>query len=218
MCGAGVVCTLRWPDQFLYRDRRRWDHCIPTCISAIVSPRAMPSARSEKIWNLEARKKKIQITENFLDSIFLGIKEGFEQFVIRTPAGCVVCRTVKPRPREDAAGRVFVNSIRGTPRRLVPDDDPRGQQPLRIDVRPVRADLPPPIGMEPPKPHRVYIRNSVVIARFGYTPGCIGCAAAMTHGPSRDHTEQCRTRIIKAMSSDVALSHRRARQNVTPTR
>ena len=30
----------------------------------------------------------------------------------------------------------------------------------------------------------------------------------MTQGPSRDHTEQCRARIIQAMSSDVDLSAR----------
>ena len=36
----------------------------------------------------------------------------------------------------------------------------------------------------------------------------IGCEAAMTQGPSRDHTEQCRARIVKAMSSDVAVSVR----------
>ena len=41
-----------------------------------------------------------------------------------------------------------------------------------------------------------------------YAPVCIGCEAAMTQGPSRDHTEQCRTRIMEAMSSDVALSGR----------
>ena len=39
-------------------------------------------------------------------------------------------------------------------------------------------------------------------------PACIGCEAAMTQGPSRDHTEQCRTRIIQAISSDVDLSER----------
>ena len=31
---------------------------------------------------------------------------------------------------------------------------------------------------------------------------------AITRGPSRDHTEQCRTRIIQAMSSDVVFSAR----------
>ena len=92
----------------------------------------------------------------------------------------------------------------------MPDDEPREsrelrEQPLRIDVRPVHADLLPPISTEPSEPRRGYIRNSVELARNGYIPGCIGCEAAMTQGPSRDHTEQCRKRIIKAMSSDVAL-------------
>ena len=49
---------------------------------------------------------------------------------------------------KDAADPVFFCSIRGTPRRLESDDEPREpreprEQPLRIDVRPVRADLPP---------------------------------------------------------------------------
>ena len=97
--------------------------------------------------------------------------------------------------------------------RLLPDDEPGEpreprEQPLRIDVRPVHTDLPLPINTEPAKPRRVYIRNSVGLARCGYTPGCIGCEVAMTLGPSRDHTEQCRTRIIRAMSSDADLSAR----------
>ena len=66
-------------------------------------PRAMPSTWGEKIFYLEASKKKIQITDMFLDGIFLGTKEGSEEFIVGTPAGCVVCRTVKRRPREDAA-------------------------------------------------------------------------------------------------------------------
>ena len=72
----------------------------------------------------------------------------------------------------------------------------------------VHADLPSPTNTKPARPRRVYIRNSVELARYGYTPGCIGCEAAMTQGLSRDHTEQCRTRIIQAMSSDADLSAR----------
>ena len=65
---------------------------------------------------------------------------------------------------------------------------------MRIDVRLVHADLLPPIGTEPAKPHRVYSRNSVELVQ----------------GLSRDPTEQCRTRIIQAMSSDADLSAREA--------
>ena len=84
----------------------------------------MPSAWKEKILYLEVSRKKIQIKDKLLVGTFLCVKQDSGEFVIGTPAGCVVCRTVKPRPREDAADPVFFfNSIRGTPRRLVPDDD-----------------------------------------------------------------------------------------------
>ena len=87
--------------------------------------RAMPAVWGEKILYWEASKKKVEITDKFLDGVFLGIKEGSEAFIVGTPAGCVECRTVKRRPRDDAADRVFFNSIRGTPRRLLPDDESR---------------------------------------------------------------------------------------------
>ena len=46
----------------------------------------------------------------------------------------------------------FPNRIRGTPKRLLPDDEPREpreprEPPLRIDVRPVHFDLPPPTAV-----------------------------------------------------------------------
>ena len=88
-------------------------------------PGAMPAAWGEKILYLEASKRKVQISDTYLYSIFLGIREGSEEFIAGTPDGCVVCRTVQRRPREDAADPVFFNSIRGTPRRLLLDDEPR---------------------------------------------------------------------------------------------
>ena len=77
----------------------------------------------------------------------------------------------------------FSTASVGTPRRLLDGEmtnpeKPR-EQPLRIDVRPVYTDLPTPINTEPAKPRRVYIRNSVELARYGYTPGCIGGEAAV---------------------------------------
>ena len=58
-----------------------------------------------------------------------------------------------------------------TPKILFPDDKPREpraprEQELRIDVRPVHADLPPPSSTEPSKPRRVYIRNYFELAQM----------------------------------------------------
>ena len=47
-------------------------------------PRAMPAAWREKILYLEASKKKVQITDKFLDGVFLGIIEGCEEFGVGT--------------------------------------------------------------------------------------------------------------------------------------
>ena len=58
-------------------------------------PRAMPAAWREKILYLEVSKKKIQLSDKFLDGIFLSIKEGSGEFVVGTSAGCTVCRTAK---------------------------------------------------------------------------------------------------------------------------
>ena len=54
-------------------------------------PRTMPAAWRGKILYFDASKKKDQITDKFLDGIFLGAKEGSEEFIVGTPAGCVVC-------------------------------------------------------------------------------------------------------------------------------
>ena len=68
----------------------------------------------------------------------------------------------------------FSNSNRETPKGLVEDDEPREpseprEQPLKIDVRLVHADLLPPVSTGPSKPRRVYIRISVELVRYGYT-------------------------------------------------
>ena len=58
-------------------------------------PRAIPSSR----------KKQVQIIDKLLDGTVSGIKEGSEKFIIGLL--CVVCRTVKRRPCENAADPVF---------------------------------------------------------------------------------------------------------------
>ena len=53
-------------------------HCITTCTSAHVSSRSHATRVERNISYLEANKQKIQITDKFLDGIFLGIKESSE--------------------------------------------------------------------------------------------------------------------------------------------
>ena len=51
-------------------------------------PRGMLTAWGVKTLYLEASKKKVQISDKFLDGIFLCIKEDSEEFIVGTFAGC----------------------------------------------------------------------------------------------------------------------------------
>ena len=72
-------------------------------------------------------------------------------------------------------------------------------------------ELPPKIATaDHSRPRRVYIRAAVELARYGYIPNCAGCEAAEAGVPGfvKPHTEECRARIIQAMSEDEGLSSR----------
>ena len=105
---VALAWCVRSADQIMSRSVKGADGltAFQRAFQRVSHPRAMP-AWGEKIFYLGACKKRVQITDKFLDGIFLGIKEGSEEFIVGTPAGCVVCRTVKRRPREDAADPVF---------------------------------------------------------------------------------------------------------------
>ena len=161
---------------------------------------------------MEATKRKAQLTDKFEDGIFLGIKDGTEELIVGTPTGCKICRSVQRRSRADAADPVFFNSVRGTPWCLVPDDAVREPRiPTQFDVRPASVELPQKIATaDHSGPRRIYIRASVELARYGYTPNCAGCEAAEAgvDGFVKPHTEECRARITQAMSEDEGLSSR----------
>ena len=69
-------------------------------------PRGMPAAweKRSRTWKRARRRYRSQ-TISWTASTW--VKEGSEDFVVGTPAGCVVHRTVKRRPREDAADGLF---------------------------------------------------------------------------------------------------------------
>ena len=104
----------------------------------------MSSAWRKKILYLKASKKKIQITDKFLDFIFSHNEKESEEFAIGTLAVSKECRTVKRRTREDTADPVFFICFGETFRKLTSHDEAlesreSGEHSWRIDVRPVHA-------------------------------------------------------------------------------
>ena len=105
---VALAWCVRFSGQIISRTVKRADGrtAFQRAFQRASHPRAMLSAWGD------------QILPTISDSIFLGTKE--------VSVGSLLGRLLVRRlPREDAADPVFFNSIRGTPRRLLPDDKPR---------------------------------------------------------------------------------------------
>ena len=95
---------------------------------------------------LEASKKKVQITDNFLDGVFLGIKEGSEEFIMFPTSWLLWCAELS----KDGLVKTLqiLSSSTGSVEhpgyycQFTSREIPREsrEQPLRIDVRLVHAD------------------------------------------------------------------------------
>ena len=142
--GAGVVCAFRWSDHFPYCGWRRWTHRIPTCISTRVSPRSHAFRVERKDLEFGSEEEEDPDHRPIFRRYLLWHLRRF--WGVRCWNTCWLCG-VQICP-------VFFKGIRGTPRRLLLDDEPREprkprEQPLRIDVRPVHTDLLPPTRNQP---------------------------------------------------------------------
>ena len=169
------MCACRWTDHFPYRKGRRWAHCFTTCMSTHVS---------ESQANLVEGESPVLGSQQVFDGIFLGSRKDLRS----------ACQAAASYP-------VFFNNIRGTPRRLVPCVQ---RTTTATCVLCMQIFLFQSARLHP---SRVELTSeiSVELARVGYTLGCIGCETAKNQSISRDHTEQCRTRIIQAFFSDVVF-------------
>ena len=198
--------TFCWSDHFPNSERLGWTHCFSPCVrfNTRLIQRAFPTLW--QVLHLETTKKKVQLTDKFSDGISLAMKDGSGELTVGTPSGCLVCRTVTRRLRDDAADLIFTTVFVEHPGISCQNDEiirePRGP-----DVRTAFTDLPPPDSTEPSTPRLVYIGNSGELDRYGNTSNCLGCEAAMTASPglSRHHSERT-ARIVKAMLADVAPS------------
>ena len=87
--------------------------------------------------------------------------------------------------------------MRGLPWEVVPGHPDRE---LKSKVLLPRAALVqgPEMEIREQPVRRMYIQRKD-IARYGATAGCEGCKAAVRGGEARNHTEECRRRIEKAM-------------------
>ena len=98
---------------------------------------------------------------------------GSEEFIVGTPAGCVV-ELSKDGLVKTLQISIFQKHPWNTQEIVARLRAARTQRTKRTTVAnrcTSCAALPLPINTEPAKPRRVCIRNSVELARYGYSPG-----------------------------------------------
>ena len=154
-------------------------------------------------------EQSIQVVAKCHEGIFLGIEDGSKVAVVGTPHGTVSARSIRRVPKEDSGDGMLFNSIRGLPWDLQLGVERQIVNRVQLDVRAAvpEAQAPPPTAGEQ-LPRRVYIRRAVELARYGYTDQCIGCQHAKLGLKSADHSEECRARVVRHMTTDDDFSQR----------
>ena len=83
---------VRFAGQIIYRSVKKHMSTLRSNVHISVRPTHEPCLQHGKKPVPEASKKTIEITDKFLDCIFLGIKQRSEEFIVGTPARCVEFR------------------------------------------------------------------------------------------------------------------------------
>merc|ERR1711867_215660 len=104
-----------------------------------------------------------------------------------------------------------IRKLQGTPWQPIPGRNDE-TIPVRVHLAEEGSVLPNPSSIGEPKPEirrRARISRNDVI-RVGYTIGCPGCRAiSRGEKEAQNHTEECRTRIEKALIEEGGIKGKR---------
>ena len=154
-------------------------------------------------------KDKMEV--RWKEGIWIGNREKSNEAIIGT-TGCIKVRSIRRKPEGQRWGGTAWQEMKGTPWEPVPGHPERE---LKSKVIMPREEIlqPPEAEERKYQPRRVYIRARDV-RKYGATAGCEGCRAAIPGGENRGHTEECRTRIEKAMAEDQGVRVKRAKDKI----
>ena len=164
----------------------------------------------EKVMWLPTGKRTSRLDTGYRHGVFLGVIEGSNQYYIGVPGKVVVASALKLLDTGQRADREMFEAVRGLPWQMDPMVVAGPVQqvvPTQLHAGPVAADAQLPAQRTEAEwitmARRVYSRKDVELVKHGFTPGCDGCnVVASGVGPPRNHSDECRLRIVKAMADD----------------
>jgi len=160
----------------------------------------------EKVSAMTLGKRRMRSEYRCFDAIFLGLVARSDMLLVGNQDGCfkVACvKRMSPGQRRDAD---MLLGLVGLPWRPNPQGAPGEEAPLRVCAEPVIEEEELPRAVKPVVPdvtrRQVYIRKDKELAKYGFTPGCAGCAAAQAGARPMAHSVECRQRIMDKMEQD----------------
>ena len=125
-----------------------------------------------------------------------------EHIVILEDGGHAVrCRTITRRPKDFRWDGKTISGIVATPRNPNPREKEIGTGTT------MKFEKPEPLTKLEARTEEQVVRRNFritkrILEKYGHTPGCIGCEAALAGGARREHTDACCNRIESKMLED----------------
>ena len=159
----------------------------------------------EKVWYKELRQskdRKDKFESEWFLGIWLGHSRSSNEHLIGTKQGAIKAYAVKRQAEDERWDAALIQGLQGTPQQ--PDPHRPGIAiPVRVSFDPPAQGSGGPV-LEEPEGERQIRRMRITAAlleKYGFSPNCEGCRFRQAGlGETRGHTEQCRSRIEKAMA------------------
>ena len=159
-------------------------------------------------------KGRGKLDTKMLEGIWLGLSRKSGEYIIGTPEGIRKARTVFRVPEAERWDAMLLDTFKGLPWNLKPEDDEEsGEMPEVIVIDEELAQE--GVGVEEKGmavvPRRARLDRSEVkkfIEKYGATAGCPGCDAIRMNLIAKAHTEHCRKRIEKYAEENEKLRER----------
>ena len=159
--------------------------------------------------------RKRALRTRWEDAIWVGVaKKSNEHIVVLEGGGQALrCRTIKRRPVSDRWSSKGIVEIKATPRRPNPKDP--DEEDVQAETEPQVKEVKREERIERPEPipprelkRRNFRITQKLLEKYGHSPNCEGCEAALGGRRPREHTADCRSRLEASMELDPEDSQR----------
>lgn len=130
------------------------------------------------------------------DGVFLGYRSSSGEVIVGTKGGIFRTRTVQRKAKENRWDKNNLDLVGGVPWKTSREEEvDENVMPTIVVPMQYNDDIPKPRVQEAEYiPRRLYIKKGDV-EKYGMTPRCKGCLAAMRGAAATAHSEECRRRM-----------------------